>query len=267
MYGKDVIVRMFRNHCFGDWLDVPYIDQEPNLVHGMLLRQEEVNEDIHNQSHMLRFNVGDYYCNFGRVEFCLMTGLKFGVFDLKDFENAPTPIVERLFPRLQSAVTLLDLLKLFEGPDFLNLEEQDAIRLCLVIFVEFILYGREPRHEVQTFLFALVEDLDAFDDFPWGSYCWVPTYESLRNAAWHHIPKHLKINDSKVNKLRKSKKKVLREDEETDEGNGDEKTDDEKLNKYTLYGFIWGFKVCFFNCFPSYFSISTYIYLIILIFF
>lgn len=27
-----------------------------------------------------------------------------------------------------------------------------------------------------------------------------------------------------------------------DEGNGDEKTDEEKLIKYTLYGFIWGFK-------------------------
>ena len=181
---------------------------------------------------------------FGRVEFCLLTGLKFGYFNLEDFENAPTPLVQRIFPHLQSAVTLLDLLKLFEGPDFLKLEEQDAIRLCLVIFVEFILCGREPRHEVQTFLFALVEDLDAFDDFPWGSYCWVPTYYSLRNAAWEHIPEHLKINDSKVNKLRKSKKKVLRADEETDEGNGDEKTDDEKLNKYTLYGFIWGFKVC-----------------------
>ncbi|PWA36961.1 phospholipase-like protein [Artemisia annua] len=166
MYGRDVVVRMFRNHCFGDWLDVPYLDQEPNLVHGMLLKQEEVNEEIHNQSHMLRFNVGDYYCNFGRVEFCLMTGLQFGAYNLEDLENAPTPLVQRIFPHLQTVVTLLDLLKLFEGPDFLKLEEQDAIRLCLVILVEFILYGREPNHEVQTFLFALVEDPDAFDDFP-----------------------------------------------------------------------------------------------------
>lgn len=118
MHGRDRVIRMFRNHCFSDWLDVPYLDQKPNLVHGMLLRQEEVNEEIHNQSHMLRFNVGDYYCNFGRKEFCLMTGLTFGAYNPKDFENAPTPLVQRIFLRCQNVVTLLDLKTLFDVSDF-----------------------------------------------------------------------------------------------------------------------------------------------------
>ncbi|GKB06261.1 hypothetical protein Tco_0834494 [Tanacetum coccineum] len=60
-----------------------------------------------------------------------------------------------------------------------------------------ILRKIEPRHHVKTFLFALVEDLNAFDEFPWGSFCWTPTYNSLRNAIYNHIADNLLGNPSK----------------------------------------------------------------------
>nr|GEX10711.1 probable plastid-lipid-associated protein 10, chloroplastic isoform X2 [Tanacetum cinerariifolium] len=103
---------------------------------------------------------------FRRKEFCLMTGLKFGVYNLKDFENAPIPLVQRIFPNRITPVQLCDLKAVFDGERFHELENEDVIRLCLVNFDEFLLLGREPRHRVESFLFALVEDLNAFDEFP-----------------------------------------------------------------------------------------------------
>lgn len=245
MYGKDLLVRMFRNTCFGGWLDVHFVDHDPCLVHGMLLRQELVDEERHTEYQRLQFNVSDYICHFGREEFCLMTGLKFGPCNIRDLENAPTPLVQRIFPGRHTPLKLLDLKEVFEGERFFELYEEDAIRLCLVIFVEFILCGREPRNCVDTMLLALVEDTNAFNQFPWGSYCWTTTYKSLRNAAWKHIPEKLLSNPSKPSKLGNIKNKVLGAVKGV-KGNdgGDEKTNQEKLPQYTLFGFIWGFKVC-----------------------
>nr|GEW83847.1 hypothetical protein [Tanacetum cinerariifolium] len=94
-----------------------------------------------------------------------MTGLNFTVYNLKHFENEPTPLVQRIFPDRITPIQLCDLKAVFDG--------------------------KEPKHRVESFLFALVEDLNAFDEFSWGSFCWTTMYTSLRNAAWNHIPENL----------------------------------------------------------------------------
>nr|GEW41548.1 hypothetical protein [Tanacetum cinerariifolium] len=36
MFGNDLRVHMFKDTCFGDWLDVDIANHEPTLVHGIL---------------------------------------------------------------------------------------------------------------------------------------------------------------------------------------------------------------------------------------
>ncbi|GJW64514.1 calcium-dependent protein kinase 29 [Tanacetum coccineum] len=120
IYGKDEIVSIYRNTIFGHWLDVEFVDHELCLVHGMLLRQKWVNEEVHTEDKMLRFNVGDNVCYFGREEFCLMTGLKFGLYNLDEFRNAPTPLVQCIFPDYTTPVNLNDLKEVFEVNVFLS---------------------------------------------------------------------------------------------------------------------------------------------------
>nr|GEX98935.1 putative reverse transcriptase domain-containing protein [Tanacetum cinerariifolium] len=186
---------------------VKNFDHDPSLVHGMLLRQEKVDEELHTDYDRLLFNVGDFVCHFGREEFCLMTGLLFGAYNPQDYQNAPTPLVKRIFPgRENPEVRIFDLLEVFEG------------------------------HEVQTMLFALVENMDAFNVFPWGSYCWTPTYNSLRNATWNHIPENFDSNPSKFSKSGNVNKNVL--GAVKGKGRGDEKMRERKLHQYSLHGFI-----------------------------
>ncbi|KAE8668654.1 hypothetical protein F3Y22_tig00112289pilonHSYRG00131 [Hibiscus syriacus] len=103
------------------------------------------------------FHFPPAYTCFGRKEFCLITGLRFGHDDV----------------------------------------------------------GREARQPVPQELILLVEDLNAWNLFPWGSYIWKATWTKLSSA----------FDDSKS----------LR-------GDG---------SKYTLSGFVWAFKIWIFEAFPS----------------
>ncbi|KAI9201202.1 hypothetical protein LWI28_020061 [Acer negundo] len=48
-------------------------------------------------------------------------------------------------------------------------EQYDAVKLCLLYMLNWILMGLDERVKVPIWQFRLVEDLDAFDAFPWGT--------------------------------------------------------------------------------------------------
>lgn len=78
-----------------------------------------------------------------------------------------------------------------------------------------MLKGTEHGNVVDGFLFRLVEDLDKWNVYPWGSYVWPTLYQHLHNAAIERRAKHFV-----------------------------EGRDPRKPPKYTLNGFVWAFKVC-----------------------
>ncbi|GJT00239.1 phospholipase-like protein [Tanacetum coccineum] len=239
---------LFSNSCFGVWLNVPFKDHEPFLIHSMLLNQQEVDE-YHTEHRDLQFNVYNYILKFGRREFCICTGLKFGHYDVKPFDSARVvPFRDRVFGHAN--VTVRHLKEAFDGDEWHNISDVDAVRLCLVMFVEFVLLGREPKNKTHVHLLALVEDLDVFNQFPWGSYTWSVLYKSIRNAAWIH---YRRVNvgdgavdgDGKVGKLEKLKKKVVTALK------GKEKiVSDDRGPQYNLHGFIWGFRTWILEILP-----------------
>ncbi|GKA79093.1 phospholipase-like protein, partial [Tanacetum coccineum] len=186
---------LFSESCFGVWLNVPFKDHEPFLIHSMLLNQQEVDEH-HTEHHDLQFNVYNYILKFGRREFCICTGMKFGHYDLKPFDSARVvPFRDRVFGHAN--VTVRHLKEAFDGDEWHNINDVDVVRLCLVMFVEFVLLGREPKNKTHVHLLALVEDLDVFNQFPWGSYTWNVLYKSIRNAAWIHY-RRVNVGDGAV---------------------------------------------------------------------
>ncbi|KAE8664830.1 Monocopper oxidase-like protein SKU5 [Hibiscus syriacus] len=75
--------------------------------------------------------------------------------------------------------------------------------------------GKEDRQPISEDLILLVDDLDAWNVFPWGSYLWKATWKKLSTAF---------------------------EDRHSLRDHG---------SKYTLVGFIWAFKIWIFEAFPS----------------
>ena len=87
--------RLFRNTVFGPWLDIRFCDNDCPLMHFVLQHQVKVS-NISSDSPPLQFKIGDDLLEFGRKEFCLITGFRFG--KVCKNENKANAFRDRVFP-------------------------------------------------------------------------------------------------------------------------------------------------------------------------
>ncbi|KAL5575871.1 hypothetical protein UlMin_017570 [Ulmus minor] len=95
---------------------------------------------------------------------------------------------------------------------------EDRVKIALVWFLEGALLSSDPKKNISEFHLSLVDELDIFNEYPWGKVAFDMTFDSLwvKNLAQ-------KYRD----RLRKSPHKQLPNVKET----------------YTLYGFPFAFQV------------------------
>ncbi|MFS7950919.1 hypothetical protein Hanom_Chr07g00588871 [Helianthus anomalus] len=120
----------------------------------------------------------------------------------------------RVFGHVQPRVKVSDLKNVFDS-SLDQLSDLDAVRICLLMLLEVGFMGSQSPHLVDSDALELVEDLDSWNTFPWGSYVWKVVYRQLHNA----LPKRsARCAFSTLN--------------------------------YSLEGFIWAFKIWIFEVFP-----------------
>ncbi|GJX16555.1 phospholipase-like protein [Tanacetum coccineum] len=211
-------LNLFRRTVFGPWLDLPSHYNDNHLMHYVLQHQVHVSE-ITSECPPIIFRIGDHMLHFGRKEFCLLTGFRLGVVSLKH-ENLscfctrvfPDIVTEKDIRKLKSC-HLLALVRDKKG--WAGLHDIDAVRVCLLIVAELVFMGKEDRNCIPRHLVTLVEDLDAWNDYPWGEYMWENFYERTVTIFDEHRQHHL-----------------------------DEKKKNPNYNAtYNLYGFSWAFKI------------------------
>ncbi|KAE8699542.1 3-ketoacyl-CoA thiolase 5, peroxisomal [Hibiscus syriacus] len=166
------------------------------------------------------FHFPPAYTCFGREEFCLITGLRFGHDEVGRYISyiSRPSWLSRVFPELAKAKPDLhvdDLKRLLIKDDFTRMDDLDVVRVCLLLLLNADFLGKEARKPISEDLILLVEDLNAWNVFAWGSYLWKTTWKKLSSAF---------------------------EDRPSLRGDG---------SKYTLVGFIWVFKIWIFEAFPS----------------
>ncbi|KAK3189570.1 hypothetical protein Dsin_029131 [Dipteronia sinensis] len=72
-------------------------------------------------------------------------------------------------------------------------QPKDGLKMALVLIANNVLFGQDLRRKATLWLFQMVEDLEAFSSFPWGSYVYMMTIHYLRqgfrsaNAPLKHI--------------------------------------------------------------------------------
>ncbi|GJU35261.1 phospholipase-like protein [Tanacetum coccineum] len=220
---------LFRTTCFGSWLDVQHTGGDPQLTH--LILQTQVFHDPPTPDEMW-FDIGGHKIRFSRKEFCLVTGLRFG----SDSHILPwvagmsnNPFKDRMFPNIPSGqlVKLSDIVTIFDDMHpSVPMDDHDAVRICLLMLLHMGFLGRQPINIVRDELLMLVEDLDSWNLFPWGSYVWQFTFPQLSKAITQHHDSHAAPRPQG------------------------------KLIKYTLTGFIWAFKIWILEAFP--FALSNF---------
>lgn len=169
------------------------------------------------------YQVGEYELKFGREEFCLVTGLRFGVDFSSEFKNGEIPFKRRVFDSSYDghAINCRMLYNKLKSKEFDELSDTDVVRLALLGVVDLVLLGHEPRYVVPDWRFRLVDNINAWNIYPWGSFAWSTLYGQLADA----ITKRWE---------------ALFVNERPPPGPDGKVTNP----KYTLLGFTWAFKVC-----------------------
>ncbi|KAL5810752.1 hypothetical protein ACOSQ4_027320 [Xanthoceras sorbifolium] len=120
------------------------------------------------------FKVGGKPMRFGKEGFLLCTGLRFGPLPLGIVSHYPASndgVEQRYFGKRRIHINKVKL-KLEEG-NFTR--DDDMMKLAYVFFAAHFLLGRERHRTVPGWLWGLVEDLVAFENFPWGTYVYSST--------------------------------------------------------------------------------------------
>ncbi|KAK2638071.1 hypothetical protein Ddye_025866 [Dipteronia dyeriana] len=157
-------LKRFQDGVFRHFLELPRLRIFVGRLCQLLLCRE-VNHPGGNIDEMW-FRVGQTDIRFGKLEFCLVTGLQVGMIPtnvVHGYEDVDGGVLERCFdgklPTFHVIINWLDE-RNFDQPD-------DAIK---------IEYGKN----VPRWACMFVENLTAFECFPWGTYIYSQTEYYLR---------------------------------------------------------------------------------------
>ncbi|CAL2240155.1 unnamed protein product [Prunus armeniaca] len=130
----------------------------------------------------LSFLIGCDVAQFTRQDFCFISRLCFGeVPEVSSGESDEIRLQKRYF--IDEGITCNALEEAFVRCT----EEDDVYKLALVYFAELVVLGRDKHLNINLNYLTLVEDLDAFNRFPWGSVLFDKTQDSLFSAPTKYV--------------------------------------------------------------------------------
>ncbi|KAK2658566.1 hypothetical protein Ddye_005099 [Dipteronia dyeriana] len=148
------------------------------VIHRLLLREVY----HYGPTDEMQFMLGNQSVSFSKVEFCLITGLRFGVVpDRTKYAEVENGIHQRYFPRVDE-VSLEEIRGVVTVEEFG--EAYDVVKLCLIYMLNWILMGVDERFNIPVWQFQLLEDLDEFDAFPWGTHMYRHSIDSFKHAIF-----------------------------------------------------------------------------------
>ncbi|GJU87841.1 phospholipase-like protein [Tanacetum coccineum] len=213
---------IFRSTVFGRWLDLRTEDHDNHMIHYLLQHQRYVKDP---SVHMpFIFDIGPHTIEFGRREFCLITGFVFGDCSLDHLNGGESAFHDRVFPNISNVKGDMLYKILNNQSNFDKLLDDDVVRLCLLLALDFVFMGYEMRHVIANELLNLVDDLAAWNDFPWGEHMWI----KLHRRVYNNDKKYREVHLNKI----AIKGKTF-------------------MPTYTLQGFVFAFKIWILEMFPN----------------
>ncbi|KAI5338775.1 hypothetical protein L3X38_018047 [Prunus dulcis] len=222
-------LEQFKTSCFGHLLNIDKIQFSGQIVHGAVLRRVAGQgvKDLDGLSFLLGCDVAQ----FTRQDFCLITGLRFGeVPEVSSGESDGIRLRERYF--IDEGITCNALEEAF----LRCTEEDDIYKLALVYFAELVVLGRDKHLNINLNYLTLVEDLDAFNRYPWGSVSFDKTQDSLFSAPTKYV-KSFENEDGRG----KGKSKVTGTSRRNEKGKKD-KHGEAQRSGWSFKGFTYAFQ-------------------------
>ncbi|KAK2652091.1 hypothetical protein Ddye_011947 [Dipteronia dyeriana] len=169
--------------CFGHFMSIHReLKFSGGVIHQLLLR--ELDHD--GPTDEIRYLLGNHMVRFSKVEFSIITGLRFGVILNTSLYVAVENGVHQLYFPGHDEVSLDDLRVVFTRREFQ--QAYDVMKLCLIYMLNWILMGVDERLKIPVWQFRLVEDLNTFDAFSWGAHVYRHSIFSFK----HVLPRRRK---------------------------------------------------------------------------
>ncbi|KAL3653486.1 hypothetical protein CASFOL_003167 [Castilleja foliolosa] len=167
----------FASSCFGPFL---HFSTEGNIsytaLHALLGR--EVTRSDSEGKDEFWFQIGGRLARFSKYEFALVTGLRFGNSGFNPNAQHVIPsngVYARRVASAHGRVFVSDIYKRFVRSEFAD-SVADQVKIAKILFVYKILFGVTTHStSVSDWVWALIEDDEAWESFPWGKF----TYQVL----------------------------------------------------------------------------------------
>ncbi|KAK2663048.1 hypothetical protein Ddye_001622 [Dipteronia dyeriana] len=191
-------LKLFRVTCFGHFLDVSDMVLSGHFCRHILLRECHVKNTDYNASSVW-YHVGNGLIRFSLVEFFLVSGLAFGEYSKSNLEffKRKNSRLRRIYFQ-SSKVKVKMIVDWFRNLGHNNKisDDEDVVKLALLLFLEMTLVGKDDRTSILYWALELVDDLDAFNKFPWGTFIYSRKFNSLSTKAYPS-ERVIKVYDSK----------------------------------------------------------------------
>ncbi|GKD55400.1 phospholipase-like protein [Tanacetum coccineum] len=174
---------LFRKTYFGWLLDIDESQENCILIHFMSCRKIESLKDD-KEVVPFTYAINGHEIQFGREEFCLITGLRFGVEFSDDYLYGPLDFRRRVWESHVDGSNIIGemLINKIHSEEFYSLRDEDVVAVCLLAVLHMVLLGQEPKNNVLNWWLRLVDDLNMWEKYPWGSYIWPKLYVQLKDA-------------------------------------------------------------------------------------
>ncbi|TXG53671.1 hypothetical protein EZV62_018927 [Acer yangbiense] len=173
--------KMFECTCFGHLLEMDEQVFSSQTVHELLLREaKSPNTDE------MWFKLGDNRIRFSIQEFCIVTGLNCSPYPSVDVDKKVKGV--GLIDSLLNGDMNLYNSTLEDG--FMNASSNDdliMVKLALLYFLENVLLGREKGSPIDSEHILLADDLDRFNEYPWGQVWSYEAIPSLGCKSGHNL--------------------------------------------------------------------------------
>ncbi|KAM6562747.1 hypothetical protein CsatB_022745 [Cannabis sativa] len=158
---SDVQLEMFSKTCFGHFLNLPDFKVQPQVFHGLLLREVQQPNDAE-----LWVMIRGVRLRFSIEEFALITGLDCeGDCSVLDFKQEVNSLCERYWPT-SSSITKESVRECFTTKRWGDSDE-DAVKLVVLYFVEWFLLSGTKHKNVPKSILDVV-DSGRYNEFAWG---------------------------------------------------------------------------------------------------
>nr|GEX70379.1 phospholipase-like protein [Tanacetum cinerariifolium] len=194
---------LFRQTCFGWFLDMDDWTENCILLHFMLGQQLELTDNENEIIPLYYHIVDNFYIRFGREEFCLVSGLKFGVENFTDYNKAkdPIPFRRRVFSSDLDGRPLRgkDVGLLIESDVFKKLDDNDDVSLCCVGILQLVLLGVEDKRHVPNWILSdPTNETDtksySIEGFAWAFKTWIlESFRAVTDDYYTRYRRHPRI--------------------------------------------------------------------------